>query len=116
MTAPHRQRGFWHGLRHAFAIPAERSLSPEEERWLEQIADRVVRRRLAAPAVLLLEAVKPVGFVGSQVVAFFRPLISTVVRPESCDRVIELLERRGTPDMLARMIEEREDLSEARRR
>lgn len=104
---------FWEGLRHAFAIPEDRPLTQEEQGWLALIADRVVKRRLAAPAVLLLQSAKPVNFVGSQVLVFFKPIISMVFAPDRCDQAAELISRRQSIEALLQMIEEREALSDA---
>jgi hypothetical protein len=100
--------GLWQAIRHAFAIPQDHGLSEEERDWLGRIADRVVRRELAVPAVFVLQSAKPLSFVGSQTVAFFKPIITLIFAPELCDKVIDLLGRRGTAEELIRMVEERE--------
>jgi hypothetical protein len=41
---------------------------------LRKLADAIARRRLTAPARLLLDAIAPLGFLASQVAAFARPL------------------------------------------
>jgi len=99
---------FWASLKHAFAIPQAEQPSPEERRWLEQVAERVVKRRLSAPAVLMLQSAKPINFLGSQLLAFFKPIISMVLPAEKCDQAAELLSKRESIETLARMIEERE--------
>ncbi len=98
----------WAGLQHAFAIPEDPPLSEEERRWLALIADKVVQRRLTAPAVFLLQSAKPLNFVGSQVLVFFKPVISVVFPPEKCDQAAELVSRRQSIEALLQMIEERE--------
>ena len=101
------KRSLWSHLKHAFAVPDEARLSPDEHRWLERIADRTVERGLAEPAVLLLRSAQPLTYVGSQVVVFFRPLISLVAPQDQIDRVAALLGRRPCTEALAQMIEER---------
>lgn len=100
--------GFVAALKHAFAIPPDEALPGQEQALLERLADRVARRGLAAPAVFLLQSAKPLNFVGSQLLVFFRPLITMVFPPDQYDRVAELLSRRQCLEVLARMIEERE--------
>jgi len=99
---------FWAGLKHAFAIPEDRPLTEQELRWLQFIADKVVKRRLSAPAILLLQSVMPLNFVGSQLLVFFKPIISAVFPPEKCDEAADLLSRRRSIEALLEMIEERE--------
>jgi protein transport protein SEC61 subunit gamma-like protein len=97
----------WAGLKHAFTIPEDKPLSQQEQRWLELIAERVVKRRLAAPAILLLQSAKPMNFVASQLLVFFKPVISVVFPPGKCDEVAELISRRQSAEALLRMIEEK---------
>ena len=103
------QKGRWAGLKHAFAINEGRPLTDEQKIWLEWIADRTVRRGLAAPAIFMLQSAKPLNFVASQVVVFFKPIITVIFPPERCDEVAELLARRIAIETLLQMIEERDE-------
>jgi len=106
MTRQRRCDTLWQTLKHAFAMPDQDAPSPEEERWLERIADRVVQRGLAAPAVFLLQSVQPLSFVGSQVVAFFAPIASLVLPAQACEKAVQMLARRDAAQTLLRMIED----------
>ena len=97
--------GFWGALRRAFAIPKERPLADEQREWLDRIAQAVVRRGMTGPAILLLESVKPLNFVGAQALLFFKPVISMLFAPERCDEVAALLEKRQSLEILMQMIE-----------
>ena len=101
------QSGFWKALRHAFAIPEQDRLTEEERGWLQKLADGVVERGLADPALFMLESFRPLNYIGSQAVVFFRPMLSVLFDTRTCDRVAELLSRRGAVEHLIRMIEER---------
>jgi hypothetical protein len=46
------------------------------ERWAQEI----VRRRLATPAIFLLEAHKPLGGLGANAVVAFQPLLGSFLR------------------------------------
>ncbi len=52
---------------------------------------------------------RPVSFIGSQVVAFFGPLLSMVFSGQDKDRMIQLLERRHSLDLLIDTIQRQED-------
>jgi hypothetical protein len=95
------------GVRHAFAIPPDRPLSNEDVALLERVADAVVRRGMAAPAVMFLESMAPMNFLGSQAVHFFTPLLDVVFPQRDVERVALLLERRDTLVRLAALIESR---------
>jgi hypothetical protein len=101
-------RTFWQAVRHAFAMPKDGPLSRQDSLLLDRLADKVVERGLAAPAVLLLEGARPLTFVGSQMAVFFKPLVSLAVPAEHCDRAIQLLARRDVAEVMVRAIQERE--------
>lgn len=79
---------------------------PEQEEltWIQDLASGLVGRRLAMPAIVLLEMCRPVAFIGSQLLLLLDPLVSpwggTFARryarlledPQQLDRFLELLE------------------------
>lgn len=105
----------WHteGIRqklaHAFAVDSGADFTDEETALVERLAGFVVQRRMTAPAVMALESARPVSFIGSQVVAFFGPLLSMVFSDQDKDRMIQLLERRHSLDLLIDTIQRQED-------
>lgn len=84
-SRPSKWKAFWErlraGLAHAFAVEkgTEDELTEEEIEVLEILAKRVVRMNMAIPAIMFLESVRPLNFIGSQVMLFFRPIIDTAV-------------------------------------
>ena len=56
---------FADGFRHAFSV-GERTLSPtsEEIGLLQRVADTVVKRGMATPAVVFLESLGPMSYLG----------------------------------------------------
>lgn len=93
---------------HAFAIADDGEISPEEEKLAERLADWVVRRRLIAPALMFLEGSRPFTFVGSQVLAFLAPLATLVFSQADYERLLHLLEKRHSVDLLVGAIEKQE--------
>lgn len=88
----------------------EASLTDEERKMLDELADGIARRRLSPLALFFLESMKPLGFVGSQVMHFFRPVVSAIwSNPVTYDQVSAVLERRGSIELLLRRIESIED-------
>jgi hypothetical protein len=86
----------------------EESLEPADKQLLDELADGLANRRLTPAAVFFLEAVKPLGWISSQLLLFFRPLVSVVWRdPVRWDRAQRILEKRGAIELLLRRLEAR---------
>ena len=93
-------------VQHAFAMePAGQPLSAEDVALLERVATAVVAREMAVPAVMFLESVGPMNFLGSQALHFFIPILEVVFSRRDVERVALLLERRDTLSRLAALIE-----------
>lgn len=69
---------------------------------IETIADRIVEKGFGTVAIFMLEAGKPLAFLGSQTLVFFQPILGI-----SMERWIELLEDRQRIEQLILAIEER---------
>jgi hypothetical protein len=100
-------------FKQAFATTPADPLSPADVVLLERVADAIVERDMATPAVLFLETLGPVNFLGSQALHFFTPILNIVLPDKDIRRVAVLLERRDVLPTLASLIEAR---SQARRR
>jgi hypothetical protein len=86
----------------------EAALSDEDRALLDSLADGIVRRRLTPAALFFLESMKPMGFVGSMMMTFLRPIVAVIWSdPARWDRVAALLERRGSIELLLRRLEAR---------
>lgn len=87
---------------------AEASPDPEREQFLEKLAGSICDRGMATPAMFLLESVKPLNFIGSQVLYALGPVASLVIEPSKIEKMAEALEDRTTIDRLLDKIEARE--------
>ena len=102
----------WHRvqawLANAFTVDSgPPRLSPEDAALLDRLADAVVRRHMATPALLFLEASRPVSYLGSQWLHFLEPFATHVFDADQYARLAGLMEHRGTPEELMRRIEQR---------
>ena len=115
--APHKQIchtervSLWHKLRqefvHAFALtPTDAPLSEAELSLLQHIAVSISKRDMATPAVLFLESLGPLSFLGSQVLYGLKPFLDVVCDPAELDRLAVLLERRDVVDQLISLLQE----------
>ncbi len=119
---------FWQRVRaelaHAFAVErgTEDELNEEELQTLEMLAERVVKMNMAVPAIMFLESVRPLNYLGSQLMLFFRPLLgmaSETVNMATApllgfsldvrfyNRVQEVLEKRASIEALIVRLERR---------
>ncbi len=84
----------------------EGELTDDDRAMLDQLAEGIASRRLTTPAIFFLESMKPMNFVGSSMMIFFRPIITLIWNnPVRFDRVRELLEHRGAMELLVRRLE-----------
>lgn len=105
------KQDFWSKLKYAFHIEDESQtvFSEEETALLNKVADAVVKRRLTAPALMFLESVRPLNFLGSQVMVFFQPIVSLAISIKEMEMLAQILERRRSIPFLIEIIEKRED-------
>ncbi|NLI97173.1 hypothetical protein GX441_00755 [bacterium] len=73
-----------------------------------KIAERIVHFRLSPIAIILLESVKPISFLGSQLMVFFAPMITAFTTGNGYDEMTAFLEDRPNLEMLIQTIEAKE--------
>ena len=96
------------GFKHAFAT-GKATLADNEIDLIRKLADFVVRRNMSVPAVMFLESVRPLNFVGSQAMVFFEPILSRFFTRDEYNKMAIILEKREVIDMLIREIEKKAD-------
>jgi hypothetical protein len=79
-------------------------VTAEERALLEKVARLIVKRDMAAPAVLFLESVGPLGFLGSQLLHALTPLLDLICSQAELERMAHLLEKRESVSLLVEMI------------
>jgi hypothetical protein len=77
----------------------------EENAILEKVAIKVIHWRMAVPAILFLESVKPLNYIGSQVMVFFEPMVQTIFNFKDYDNFRMAMERRENVENLLQKIE-----------
>jgi len=89
--------------------PEEAALTPEDRALLESLATWLAERRMTVPAVLFLESVKPLNFVGSQAMYFFEPMVKAFFTGDQFTRFARIIESRENVEILVRLIEAGEE-------
>ncbi len=96
------------GLRHAFSTAGPHGPLTEADReLLRRLAKFIILRRMGTPAVLFLQSIRPLNYVGSQALQFLRPFLTAVFKPADYDRAAAILERREGVGALIEAIEAR---------
>jgi len=80
-----------------------------EDELVERIAQRVVGTGMGMMAIVFLESLKPLSFVGSSILVFARPIFNVFFDSVGYDRFIELVEDRRNIDHLVDRIEQLQD-------
>ena len=91
-------------------------LTPEQIRLFERLSERVVKLRLTMPAVLFLESVRPLNFIGSQVMIFFAPMVHVLFAAHEYTLLQQALERRETIGYLVDLLEAKDHAEQERER
>lgn len=92
---------------HAFAVsPPESAISEDDEALAEKVAAFIVGRKLAAPAIMVLETGRPLNYIGSQLLTFLSPFVAIIFSTTAeFDRFTRFLEKRESIPCLIRHIE-----------
>lgn len=73
-----------------------------------KLAERVVRLRLTPIAVVMLESVKPLSYLGNQLMVLLAPMVGAFTTSPIYDEMTAFLEDRSNLEMLIQKIEELE--------
>ena len=79
--------------------------SEEELELLDKVARKVVYWKMAVPAIMTLESVKPLNYIGSQAMVFFEPIVQSIFNIKEYDTFRQMLERRDSLEKLLLRIE-----------
>jgi hypothetical protein len=90
----------------------KQKLTPQQEEILDKIAKKVVYWKMSVPAILFLESVKPLNYIGSQMMAFFEPFVQTLFSWKDYEEFRKMMEERGTIELLLQRIERFEEEAE----
>lgn len=97
------------GFKHAFATGGVKLEDSDTTALISKLADIVVRRNMSMPAIMFLESVRPLNFVGSQAMVFFKPILSRFFSKQEYDKLATILENREVIDLLIKEIEQKSE-------
>ena len=99
-------------LSHMWSLapePMDPELSERVNALIQRVAAEVVRRRMATPALLVLETAKPLSFLGNQALVFLEPMVRAFLPAPDYELFVKLLEDRSRVERLILAIEEGEE-------
>jgi len=76
---------------------------------IEGVAQRIESMGLATPAILMLEAHKPLSFLGSQALLILQPILTFALDPQTSSDYATLLEDRQNVELLIQRLERGEN-------
>lgn len=82
----------------------------------KRIAKKIVERDLTVPAIIFFESIKPVSFLGSQMLVFANPVVSLLVQSGDYYRFVRMIEDRENVEKITLAIEEENALVSEQRR
>ncbi len=97
------------GFKHAFATGGVKLEDRDAMALISKLADFVVKRNMSVPAIMFLESVRPLNYVGSQTMVFFKPILSRFFTRDEYDKLATILENREVIDLLIKEIEQKSE-------
>ena len=76
-----------------------------DKNLISDLAEKVVSRGMAVPAIFFLDMMKYLSFFGGQLMVFFGPIITAFISSQSYYKFAELLEDRNNVEFLLIEIE-----------
>lgn len=112
--------GDWFRTQQPALPPAEdpeaQARFAEEEALIEKLAEKVVRWQATVPAIMALETVKPLNFIGSQAMIFLEPFVQTLFNLKDYETFRVMMEKRENVERLLLKIEEFDARAQERQR
>ena len=85
-------------------------LTADEQELLRKLAQKVVDWHMTVPAILFLESVKPLNFIGSQTMVFLEPFVTAIfsspMSVHDYNLLRQMMEKRENTERLLQKIEE----------
>ncbi|NLI16627.1 MAG: hypothetical protein GX409_10120 [candidate division Zixibacteria bacterium] len=87
------------GIRDIFKVPGGEKIpesdkpTPDEQELMDRLAKWVVKKGLTVPAIIALESVKPLNWIGSQAMVFFDPFFSSIFSAKTTLKDYETFQR-----------------------
>lgn len=107
----HRWKKIKSTLSSAFKVDDEGVFEPtvRQKEIVEKLAKWVVTHRLTLPAVMTLESLTPLNFLGSQAMVFFQPFVTAFLNTGDYKEFQQMLEYRQSIHYMVQVLEARDE-------
>ncbi len=98
-------------FRDLFSVPGgtegedPKKIPADEDAVMEKVAKKVVERHMAVPAIMFLESIKPLNYIGAQAMIFFEPIVQSIFVIKDYNVFRRAMERRENVEILLQKIE-----------
>ncbi|MCD4653074.1 hypothetical protein K8T06_03990, partial [bacterium] len=98
-------------LASAFIIEHDENWEPSDRQKeiVEKLAKWVIRRRLTLPAIMSLESITPLNYLGSQAMVFFHPFVAAFLNTGDYKEFQQMLENRQSMHFMIKILEKHEE-------
>jgi len=105
-------------LASAFLIEDDDNWEPNEQQKeiITKLAKWVTRRRLTLPAMMSLESITPLNYLGSQALVFFHPFVAAFLDTGDYKEFQQMLEHRQSIQFMINILDEHEEAYLARQK
>ncbi len=90
-------------------IFAEPVSNVDHSELIKEVAVKIVRRRMAVPATLLIESFKPINRLAGQAILVVSPFLALFVSYEKTEQFCDMLQDRNNVEKLLNEIKNQED-------
>ena len=81
-------------------------MKSDDKNTLIELANKIVKKGMAVPAIFLLESTKYISFIAGQTLIFFGPILTIFVSDKKYYNFTQLLEKKENIEFLISKIEE----------
>ena len=89
------------------------TLNSTDRKHIKLLAKRIFDHGLSVPAILFLDMMKYVSFLGSQALVFFGPLLTVFINSDPYYKMAELMQDNNNVEILLLEIEKLEEAKKA---
>ena len=90
-------------------LEGKEDFSDKDCELIRRLSRRIVRLRLSPVALLFIESVRPLNYVGSQLLHFLSPIVHAFGDFSDHERLARILENRRSIDLILETIEKEEE-------
>ena len=92
-------------------FPYEDVTKEEEEKIIQEVAEKIHKYKMEAPAIMFLETSEPIAFIGGELGRYYLMPILPALQESlglTADRILQVFEKRENVEKLVKLLEKSE--------